>query len=181
MQVPALRDAQTLAKTMSDARDARRDLLGGDLAAAVVTVPTLLVVGVLLAAWTGGWSHLPPSVGTALAVFAVAGALSGLLAVHAPYPVPETQGFSSGGAGQGCSAGLLLLLSLLTATVACLPVLLLLVPALRSEAYGGALGLALLVAGPAYGLAVGTVLRRVAARHWARRQPEVLQVLAQSS
>ncbi len=39
-------------------------------------------------------------------------------------------------------------------------------------------GIALLVVGPAYGLAVGAAIRIRAARRWAERGPEVLQVLA---
>jgi hypothetical protein len=36
----------------------------------------------------------------------------------------------------------------------------------------------LLVVGPAYGLALGALIRRAAARRWTERAPEVLQVLA---
>jgi hypothetical protein len=68
-----------------------------------------------------------------------------------------------------------MLLAMMAQALICLPLLALLIPAL---AYASrASGFALLVAGPLYGLAVGTILRRVTARRWSRGAPEVLQVL----
>ena len=166
-----------LLSSATDPRDARRDLLGGDLAIAVVTVPVVVLAAVGLAALTGGWSSLAPAVGTALALLAVAVAASGAVAVSAPFPVPvSSNAFSSGSAGQGCAAGALTVACLAGVVLACLPLLALLVPAVRSDA--PAWDVALLVVGPAYGLAVGEAVRRAAARTWAVRAPDVLQVLA---
>jgi ABC-2 type transport system permease protein len=160
-----------------DQRDARRDLQGGDLAIAAVTFPALLLVAGLLAAVTGGWIYLPPALGIAFALLGIGVAVSGLIAVTAPYAVPPSQNaFGSGGAGQGCTAGVLVIASILAEIAVCLPLLGLLLPALLVPS--PALGFALLVVGPAYGLAVGALLRRKAARRWAERAPEVLQVLA---
>jgi hypothetical protein len=58
-----------LLSSASDRRDAQRDLLGGDLAVAVVTVPAVLLSAGILAVVTGGWgcccprccSRQPPS------------------------------------------------------------------------------------------------------------------------
>ena len=162
-------------------RDAGRDLLGGDLAAAVVTVPVLLLLTTGLAAVTSGWGYAPPALGVALALFAVSVALSGHLAVSAPFPVPQSQNaFSSGNAGQGFTAGLLTLGALGADLVLCLPLLALLVPWVLSPAHRAVLGPALLVLGPAYGVGVGALLRARAARQWAARGPEVLQVLSAS-
>jgi hypothetical protein len=58
----------------------------------------------------------------------------------------------------------------------CLPLLGLLLPALLIPSHS--FGFALLVVAPAYGLAVGSLVRRKAASRWAARAPEVLQMLA---
>jgi ABC-2 type transport system permease protein len=160
-----------------DQRDARRDLIGGDLAIATVTIPALLLIGGLLAAVTGGWVYLPPALGIAFALLGIGVAVSGLIAVSAPFAVPPSQNaFGSGGAGQGCTAGLLTMVALAAELAVCLPLLALLLPALLVPSR--VFGVALLVVGPAYGLAVGAFLRRKVASRWADRAPEVLQVLA---
>lgn len=160
----------------TDHRDARRDLLGGDLATAVVTIPSMLLTAGLLAVITGGWAYVAPALGIALALFLVAVAVSSFVAVTAPYAVPPSQNaFSSGNAGQGCASGALTLVALLVVVGLCLPLLGLLVPALVFQS--PAWGLALLVVGPAYGFALGAVVRARAARRWVERAPEVLQLL----
>lgn len=169
-----------LLSSATDARDARRDLLGGDLATAVVSVPAALLLAVVLAGLTGGWQHVAPALGLALGLLGIVLGLADLLAVTAAYPVPESQsafGGGGGSAGQGCAAGLLTVGAMLAAVLLALPMLGLLLPALLSG-QGTAWGLALLALGPAYGLAVGAALRRAAARRWAQRAPEVLHVLA---
>jgi ABC-2 type transport system permease protein len=166
-----------LLSSATDRRDARRDLLGGDLAIAAVTCPALLLIAGLLAAVTGGWAYLPPALGIAFGLLGIGVGLSGLVSVTAPFAVPPSQNaFGAGGAGQGCTAGLLTVVALLAEMAVCLPLLGLLLPALLVPSM--TFGVALLVVGPAYGLAVGTILRRTAARRWADRAPEVLQVLA---
>ena len=163
-----------LMATATSPRDARRDLLGGDLAQAVVIMPVLVALTVVLALVTGARSYAPPALGLAIALFTIGSALSGLLAVVAPYAVPPSQNaFSSGNAGQGCATGALTLAALVATAVACLPLLALLLPALHHPAWGWAL----LVVGPAYGMGVGALLRAEAARRWAERAPEVLQLM----
>lgn len=165
-----------LVHSAAEARDARRDLQGGDLALAVVVVPAVVVLAVALAALTGGWLLLPSVLGIGLALTGVSSALSGAVAVHAPIPVPPSQNaFGTGTVGQGCTAGLVTLLAMAGCVVLCLPLLALAVPALRTEGVGW--GLALLVVGAGYGLAVGEGVRRWTARAWAQRGPDVVQVL----
>lgn len=165
-----------LITSQTSERDARRDLLGGDIATLVVAAPLVALVGVGLAALTGGWSYLPSAFGLAAALLLVMTAGSGIAAVQAPYAVPDNprNAFSSGGTGQGCAAAFVTLGLLVAGLVACSPLAILLVPALDSEAWAWLL----LVAGPAYGLLVGAGLRRAAAALWLRRGPEVLQVLS---
>jgi len=159
----------------TDPRDARRDLLGGDLATTLATGPVLLVLTLILAAVTGGWRFVPPALGLALALYTVSVGLSGLLSVKAPFPVPESQNMFGGGSGAGCMTGLLTFGALLADVALCLPLLGLLVPALVVSPVWG---LVLLVVGPVYGTAIGDVVRRWAARQWSERGPEVLQALA---
>ena len=166
-----------LISSSTDPRDPGRDLIGGDLAAATVTVPTVLIISGLLAVVTGGWEYLPPTIGLALALYGVGLGMSGLLSVNAPYAVPPTQNaFGGGGAGQGCTAGLLTMGAMLAEVAICLPLLALLVPGLLTGSPWW--GLALLLVGPGYGWAIGMALRRLAARRWARRAPEILQILS---
>jgi len=166
-----------LLSSATDRRDARRDLLGGDLATAVVAVPSLLLITGLLAAITDGWAYVAPALGIALALFLVGVAVSGFVAVTAPYAVPPSQNaFSSGNAGQGCASGVFTLVALLVVVALCLPLLALLLPALLLHSLPW--GLALLVVGPAYGFALGAAVRRTTARRWVERAPEVLQLLS---
>ena len=164
-----------LVSSATDHRDARRDLLGGDLAAMIVTGPILVLLAVLIAAVTGGWSNLPPALGLGFGLYSVGVGISGIVAVNAPYIVPETQNaFGGGGGGRGCTAGILGVAAMLAEAAICLPLFVLLVPALVS---GPLWGFVLLGVGPLYGLALGDGLRRVAARRWSSRGPEVLEVL----
>lgn len=164
-----------LVASQTSERDARRDLLGGDIATLVVAAPLVALVGAVLAAVTDGWAYLPAAFGLATALLLVMTAGSGLAAVQAPYAVPENprNAFSSGGAGQGCAAALVTLGLLAAGIAACSPLALLLVPALDSATWSWLL----LVVGPLYGLVLGAGLRAVAAALWLRRGPEVLQVL----
>jgi ABC-2 type transport system permease protein len=166
-----------LISSATDSRDARRDLLGSDVAAAVITVPVILVIGGVLAVVTGGWEYLAPALGLALALFAVSLGAADVLSVRAPFAVPQSQNaFSGGGTGQGCTAGLLTMVAMFVQFAVCLPLLALLITGLVTGA--PAWGIAVLLVGPPYGFVIGALARRSAARHWAERGPEVLQVLS---
>jgi ABC-2 type transport system permease protein len=156
-------------------RDAARDLAGGDFATVLVIAPLTVAAGLLTAWLTGGWSYLPPALGAAAALLLVATASSSIVAVQAPYAVPDDprNAFSGGAAGRGCASGLLTLALLLGAVALCVPLLALLLPALHHAGYGWAL----LAVGPIYGGALGLALRRFAAQQWMHRGPEVLQTL----
>ncbi|MGZ6793782.1 MAG: hypothetical protein ACXVFV_12565, partial [Mycobacteriales bacterium] len=156
----------------ADRQAARRDLLGGDLALALVVVPLVVLSGVVIAAVCDGWHYLAAAEGAGLAVFGTAVGATGLVAVLAPFPLPEGSrtAFSNGGGGQGLTAALLSFAMMAAVGAASLPLLLLLVPTLH--------GTLLLVLGPVYGLALGSLAREGAARVWAARGPEVLLRLA---
>jgi ABC-2 type transport system permease protein len=166
-----------LISSATDARDARRDLIGGDLATAVVMVPVMFVLSLVLAAVTGGWQYVPAALGLGLGLYAVGVALSGVLAVNAPFALPPSQNvFGGGGSGQGCTAGLLTVAAMGAELVICLPLLVLVILGLaHSISLWGAV---LFVVGPIYGLLIGALIRRTAAAQWSARGPDVLQTLA---
>lgn len=152
---------------------ARRDLLGGDLAIALVTVPILLVLGFGLGV-VGGTEHLATAMGAGLALFFLSLGVSGLVAVAAPFGVPEgTNAFGSGNAGVGARVLVATFGSMLLVVLLALP----LVPVLLSDLRGGS-GLAMLLVGPVYGLALGAIGRELSARWWDRRGPEALWEIA---
>lgn len=165
-----------LVAAQGDRRSARRDLAGGDLATTLLLVPVVVTLAVGFALVTGGQRFVPAALGLSFALLGVGTGLSCLASVYAPFAVPEnpTSALSGGGAGAGARTLVVALVQLLGVPLLCLPLLVLLLPALDSVAAGWAL----LVVGPAYGLALGAVAREVAARAWSRRGPEVLQVLS---
>jgi ABC-2 type transport system permease protein len=167
-----------LLSSQTSPRDARRDLLGGDIASLLVITPLILVAGVGTAALTDGWRYLPAAFGAAGALLLVMTAGSGLVAVKAPYAVPDNprNAFSSGGTGQGCAAGLASLVLLAAGLAACLPLLAVLLPGLHSMRWAWVL----LVLGPVYGAIIGARVRRYAAQQWLRHGPDVLQTLSSS-
>ena len=164
-----------LLATRGDRRDARRDLLGGDLALTVVLAPLALAVGVTVAALGAGDRYLPAALGYAAALLLTAVGASAIPAVLAPYTVPDNprNAFNGANAGQGCMSGLVTMGCMAGCLVVTLPLLALLIPALDSSGWAWAL----LVVGPVYGAAAGAALRRIAASRWEARGPEVLLTL----
>ncbi|MFI7586744.1 hypothetical protein ACIB24_06675 [Spongisporangium articulatum] len=163
-----------LITTWTDRRDPRRDLAGGDLAAALIAVPLVVLAGLVLAALGDGWWYLPSALGMALALLAIGLGGAAVQAVIAAWPMPQNATAFSGGGGSGAGfqafgTSMLLLAGELAALA---PLLGLLIPALVM--HSTAWSLVLLVVGPAYGAAVGEGLRRVAAARWQASAPEVL-------
>lgn len=162
--------AWTLIASSTDRRDSVRDLAGGDLAAGLVVLPVALGTAVLLGA-VGGGRHLPAALGMTVALGLTSIAVSGAVAVSAPMAVPESSNvFATGDMGQGCLSGLLTFAGWGAATVLCLPLLAPLLLSLETATWG----VVLLIAGPAYGVAMSMLVRRWAAGRWAGRGPEVL-------
>lgn len=166
-----------LISSATDPRDARRDLLGGDVAALITGSLLVLAEALTVTAFTGSARHLLAALGLAFGLLATIVGTSGWIAVLVPYSVPESRNaFSTGNAGQGCAAGLVTLLALLGCTALCAPVIALAITSL----FITWVGIVLLVVGPLYGLAVGAVMRRMAVRRWAAKAPEILQILAEA-
>ncbi len=155
----------------TDRHAARRDLLGGDLALVLVVVPLMVVLGVLLAAVTGGWRYLPGAEGLGLAILGVSLGAASVVAVVAPFPLPEgsRNAFSNGGGGQGLLAAALGFGVLAVVAITCAPLVALLVLVLHPDH-----GAPLLLLGPLYGAALGAGARELATTLWSERGPEVL-------
>ncbi len=155
----------------SDRRAARRDLLGGDLALMLIVVPLMVALGVLLAAVTGGWRYLPAAEGLGLAILGLSLGAAAVVAVVAPFPLPEgsRNAFTNGGGGQGLLAAALVFGVFAVVAITCAPLVVLLVLVLHPDH-----GVPLLLLGPLYGAALGTAARELAATLWSERGPEVL-------
>ncbi len=154
--------------------DAVADLAGKNLAIAVVAVPALGVLGLGLAALTGGWRLLPAALGIGAAVLGAALAVGNVLSVRAPYPIPDraTAAFAAQGTGRGCLVGLLSLVGLLAVAGLVVPVVAAAV-GLRL-ALPTVAGVLTLVVGIGYGAAASWGSRRIAAGVLAGRLPETL-------
>jgi len=83
--------------------DIKADLLGKNLARAVVGSGFLVVALPLLAAATGGWSRLPAALGLAAVILGITVGTGNIASVAVPVPIPEsrTNMWSSGSMGQG--------------------------------------------------------------------------------
>jgi ABC-2 type transport system permease protein len=166
-----------LLASATDRKDARRDLLGGDVAAAVTGLTLVITVGVVMAVISGSARHLPAALGLSFGLLGTVIGASGLVSVLAPYAVPESRNaFSTGSAGQGMAAGMLTLVAMGVCTALCLPLLGLAI----ASVFVPALGFLLLVVGAPYGFGLGAVIRRMAVRRWVQHGPEILQVIAEA-
>lgn len=103
----------------------RHQLLGKNLALLVEVVPVVALVGVALAALTGGWLFLPAALFVALAGLGAGLATANVASVRYPVRLPESRSpFAGGGGGQGCSTAVVLLVCALVQNVIIAPVVL---------------------------------------------------------
>ncbi|MEP7055367.1 MAG: hypothetical protein ABI912_08985 [Actinomycetota bacterium] len=103
--------------------DPRRDLVGKNLAVAVVAMPATGVVAVVSAAITGGWVYVPLALLGGLAGCGAALGVANVVSVRAPAPQPEniTNAWGGRGGGQSMAAGLTQLAALLLVAVVLAP------------------------------------------------------------
>ncbi|WNB85027.1 hypothetical protein [Cellulomonas sp. ATA003] len=161
----------------STAVPGRADRAGRVVAAAVVSVPVVLLLAVGSVWWTGQWGHLPAVLGLSTGVLLTAFGLSSVVSARFLFPVPQS-GQSAFATPSG-STGVNLLTQLLGWTVLVvlvLPELVLGVLAITRGSSG--LGVATLVVGVVLGgaLLVGGVV--VGGRLLERRSPELMQGVA---
>jgi ABC-2 type transport system permease protein len=112
-------------------------LIGKNVATTVLVLPVIALVGVLLAAVSGGWAFLPGAIVLAQAALASGLAAANVISIRYPIKVPDTRNpWGGAGGGQGCATGAVVFACTVVQAVLVLPV-----------ALAGVVGI---VAGPAW-------------------------------
>ncbi len=155
----------------------RDDLLGKNLALALVTLSFVGLVAITLAALTGGWLYLPATAGLAVAVVGAILAVGNVVSVRLPLPVQRSRTNLWGAPGGAGGALFALLVQILGLTVLGMLVL----PIVVGVAIGGRFGAAGLavavVLAAAYGLGLWRVGLLVADERLAGGEPDLLAAL----
>jgi ABC-2 type transport system permease protein len=156
--------------------DPRADLVGKNLAAALLTLPLVVFDGVAIAAVTGGWAYLPVAVGVGAGLLATMLGVGNYASVRVPQPMPEMTSnlWALSNTGQGATTALIQLAAFSVQSFTLAPVVGLLL-----------LGLFVwppaLVAAPLLGLAYGVAMwqagLRLATDWLTAHQPELLVTL----
>jgi ABC-2 type transport system permease protein len=101
----------------------RSTLIGKNVASAIEVLPIVTVVGVLVAALTGGWAYLPAAILLALAGLGAGLATADVASVRFPVALPLNQSpFAGRGGGQGCATSVMLMVAALVQNVLLLPI-----------------------------------------------------------
>jgi ABC-2 type transport system permease protein len=157
------------------ASDLRHDLDGKAVAAAVIQAVELVVVAVILAVPSGGWSELAPAVLFAVALTGPQLGIGNMASLRTPIPMPSsgTNLWGTASPGDGCLSGVLVLVAMLALLVVAAPfaIAALLVP-------GPWARLALAVVAVPSGLVLYRALTTAAVRWAEPRRPEILAKLA---
>ncbi|HEX9035226.1 MAG TPA: hypothetical protein VF834_25570 [Streptosporangiaceae bacterium] len=153
-------------------QDLRADIAGKNLAGAVITVPVFAALYAAIGAITGNGASAAVAFAMAICALGATSAVSTVISVLLPVPVPErrSSAFGGGGVGQGCLASLTTFAGLGVAVAAMIPVFVL----------HSVVGAWLLVIAPCYGAALAWAGRRAAAVLGFRRLPEVLAIVART-
>ena len=88
--------------------DPRRDLLGKNLAVALVAIPATAVLAVVVAALTGGWAYIPLAIAGGAAGCGVTLGVANVVSIRAPAPQAENAANAWAGGGGGQSMGVAL-------------------------------------------------------------------------
>jgi ABC-2 type transport system permease protein len=160
-----------VATTMSDRRDALRELHGRALALIVVTVPYASVVTVVTTAVIGRWQALPEVLGLSYGLLGALLATGAWSSARFPYSIPR-EGYKNVAPGQGGLATMSIFGGMAASALLCAP----LIGTTIGLHVSGATGLTWLILplGAAYGALVAVVGLRTAAPVVARRLPEIL-------
>jgi ABC-2 type transport system permease protein len=156
--------------------DPRRDLVGKNLAVALVALPATAVVASILAAFTGGWVYVPLAVAGGCAGCGATLGVGNVVSVRSPAPQPENpmNAWGTGGAGQSMAAGFTQLGAMLLVAVVLAPLGIFIAYSAVNWTPG------LFVAAP-LSVAYGLVLWRAGLRYTARllfwRQAELLNAI----
>jgi ABC-2 type transport system permease protein len=153
----------------------RDELIGKNLGTCTAVGPLLAVVGVGLAAASGGWVYVPATWLLGAAGLGAGLGIANVVSVRFPVRLPESRSpFGGQGGGQGCTTSLIILGCTLVQNLAIAPVAIATLIAVRIAPAS------LVVVAPmcaAYGAAVWLVGLRIATATGRRRQPELLQAV----
>lgn len=150
----------------------RSVLIGKNLAVLVQVLPTITVVGVVMAAISGGWTFLPGALVLGVAALGSGLATANVISVRFPLPLPDTRNpFAGAGGGQGFATGLIVLVCTLVQAVLVIPVGL---AAIAGIVAGSAWLVVAAVFAAAYGAGLWFLGLRLAADHARSHEPERL-------
>jgi ABC-2 type transport system permease protein len=155
--------------------DPKSDLLGKNIARALVAAPIVGAVLAYLTTRAGIGRFVLPALGLAIAAFGVNLGLGNLASVLAPWGTRDTPSnvFSAGNSGAGLAAAGPSLLIFFGGLILVAPVL---VPALLADSTGGLAAVGAF--GAAYGTGAWWLGWRAASQISAHRQPELLESLS---
>ncbi|TGA93754.1 transporter [Streptomyces palmae] len=165
-----------VAQTIASPRDAYLELRARTLALALVAVPYVILVTVGAAAALHQWGAFLETLGLALALLGALMGTGALASVHAPYTIPQDNGFKNVAPGQAGIATLSIMGGMLVGALLTAPVIALVIW-LHTAGQHGLLWLCLPV-GVAYGLGLATLGLRLAAPRAAARLPEILTAVS---
>jgi hypothetical protein len=170
-------DGAALWSTIVAGNDPRSELVGKNLATAIIVVPLVAVPALLAAAITHGWRYVPITVGLAPGMLGVVLAVGNMVSVWAPYALPDRRNPLAGNPGQGCVGGIAAMAALLVDAVLLVPVGVVTAIALNSLPLAAATILSVGCASVCGAVAwrIGT---RRASRHLWWRMPELLDAVS---
>ncbi len=170
-------DGAALWSAVSAGNDARSELLGKNIATAVIVVPLVAVPAALTAAITGGWSYVPLTIGLVPGMLGVILAIGNMVSVWAPYALPDRRNPLAGNPGQGCVGGIAALSALLVDAVLLIPAAIVVTIALHTLPLAAATPLSI-VAVTSYGGAAWSLGMHRAGGYLSGRMPEVLDAVS---
>ncbi len=170
-------DGAALWSTIVAGNDPRSELVGKNLATAIIVVPLVTVPALLTAAVTNGWHYVPITVGLAPGMLGVVLAVGNMVSVWAPYALPDRRNPLAGNPGQGCVGGIAAMAALLVDAIILVPVGVVTAVALQSLPLAAATILSVGCAS-VYGALAWRVGMRSASRHLWWRMPELLDAVS---
>jgi ABC-2 type transport system permease protein len=157
--------------------DARADLVGKNIATALLVCPLVTLPAVAAAAATDGWTYIPLTLGLAPGMLGVILAIGNLVSVRAPYAVPDRKNPLASNPGQGCIGALGAIGSLFVDMVLLVPAIVVISIALTQLPLAPASVVAIVFT-TAYGALIWWSCTRLAARFVEPRLPEVLDAVS---
>jgi len=170
-------DGAALWATVVAGNDPRSELIGKNIATAVIVVPLVAVPALLTAAITHGWHYVPITVGLAPGMLGVVLAVGNMVSVWAPYALPDRRNPLAGNPGQGCVGGIAAISALLVDAVILVPVALVTAVALQTLPLAAAT-IASTGFASVYGAVAWVLGTRTASRYLWWRMPELLDAVS---